>query len=318
MAKLKPWQRDGSTGFYNEKNERVCTGARMGIPNCLPDDVNAPVELTLERCRWVDGDYLEGGAYFGQSKKGEWIWCAYNDEVEVFVRAGNRGDAVSKVITRVPGATCITPEGHIDWCDLDEFTRAYITAALWTSVDTFDNMKRDAERAGYAVAKLPDDVGPLWQHLAGKYVFSHDNGFESALSAHVAFDDTFEAWRAAYTRLVKEKWTDPAEVERVWVNYNDDTNLETHYTADDLSQKALKVIIADCEKFQTENAELLKRAGQPDQNGHDFWLTRTRCGTGFWDRKYEKGVADGLTEASHAYSEGVSLYVNADGGIGIE
>jgi hypothetical protein len=46
----------------------------------------------------------------------------------------------------------------------------------------------------------------------------------------------------------------------------------------------------------------------PEQLGHDFWLTRHRHGSGFWDR----GLGDvgaQLTELAHAYPQ-VDLYVD--------
>ena len=52
---------------------------------------------------------------------------------------------------------------------------------------------------------------------------------------------------------------------------------------------------------------------QPEQLGHDFFLTRNRHGAGFWDR----GLGDlgqRLTEASHTYGE-TNYYVDEIGNI---
>lgn len=50
---------------------------------------------------------------------------------------------------------------------------------------------------------------------------------------------------------------------------------------------------------------------EPDQIGHDYWLTRNRHGAGFWDR----GLGDigvRLTDLAHADGS-VDLYVGDDG-----
>lgn len=58
--------------------------------------------------------------------------------------------------------------------------------------------------------------------------------------------------------------------------------------------------IADCEDFQQANAEDLANAGDEEQNGHDFWLTRNGHGAGFWDRGYGD-VGKRLSAASKVY-----------------
>jgi hypothetical protein len=56
---------------------------------------------------------------------------------------------------------------------------------------------------------------------------------------------------------------------------------------------------ADCADFVNENSAALEGI-DPEQAGHDFFLTRNRHGAGFWDRGLgERGKL--LTEASHAY-----------------
>ena len=59
----------------------------------------------------------------------------------------------------------------------------------------------------------------------------------------------------------------------------------------------------DCAKFIVENCELLTKAGDPSQNGADFWFTRNHHGVGFWDRGYADEIADPLTEACHKFGE---------------
>lgn len=65
-----------------------------------------------------------------------------------------------------------------------------------------------------------------------------------------------------------------------------------------------------CADFIDANIEDL--AGiDPEQAGHDFWLTRNRHGDGFWDRGLgERG--ERLSDAARVYSS-VDLYVGDDG-----
>ena len=47
---------------------------------------------------------------------------------------------------------------------------------------------------------------------------------------------------------------------------------------------------------------------EPEQLGHDFWLTRNRHGAGFWDRGLGE-VGDKLTRLSHGFG-GVEPYID--------
>ncbi len=59
----------------------------------------------------------------------------------------------------------------------------------------------------------------------------------------------------------------------------------------------------DCAKFTVENCSLLNQAGDPWQNGADFWYTRNGHGVGFWDRGYPDEIADPLTKACKKWGE---------------
>lgn len=63
----------------------------------------------------------------------------------------------------------------------------------------------------------------------------------------------------------------------------------------DLAPSALRGIIADCTKFQADNAEALAiaydctadgLAYSEERAGHDFWLNRNGHGAGFWGRDF--------------------------------
>jgi len=84
-------------------NGSSARGAQMGRRNILPDDVNKPIKLRMEKLRWVDGDYDSFGAYWGNS--GDNVYCAWMDNVRVFVRATNRETAKEEVRDLLPNAT---------------------------------------------------------------------------------------------------------------------------------------------------------------------------------------------------------------------
>ena len=78
--------------------------------------------------------------------------------------------------------------------------------------------------------------------------------------------------------------------------------LDKNYDASDIAPASLAAMKRDCDKFQSENRELLDRAEEGDghttsaRQGHDFWLTRNGHGAGFWDGDYPetgKALAEG-------------------------
>lgn len=80
---------------------------------------------------------------------------------------------------------------------------------------------------------------------------------------------------------------------------------------DDIPYPLYLKMVEDCSQFQRDNQELLELAGDTDQNGHDFWLTREGHGAGFWDRGYGE-VGDKLTEAAKAWGDGSDEFYNYD------
>ncbi len=87
--------------------------------------------------------------------------------------------------------------------------------------------------------------------------------------------------------------------------------LDANYDITDIAPETLAKMLADCDAFEASYAELLERAGDRSQNGHDFWLTRNGHGAGFWDRGYgEAGKL--LSDACKAYSS-CDIYPGDDG-----
>ncbi len=94
--------------------------------------------------------------------------------------------------------------------------------------------------------------------------------------------------------------------------------LDKNYGPEDIETKTLAKMIADCKKFQHENAEYIvpgackRGTGQysvSEQAGHDFWLNRNGHGAGFWDGDWSKKAGDAMDKASKAFG-GVDLYVH--------
>lgn len=98
-----------------------------------------------------------------------------------------------------------------------------------------------------------------------------------------------------------------------WSGYVDaalwTSGLDKEYDRYDLNESTKNKMRQDCRRFYNQNfADIQIAELSSSQAGHDFWLTRNRHGTGFWDR-YE--VADfsvrealqRLTKAAHKFGE---------------
>lgn len=89
--------------------------------------------------------------------------------------------------------------------------------------------------------------------------------------------------------------------------------LDKNYDASDIAAASLAKMKRDCAKFQRENENAIA-VGDDSQAGHDFWLTRTESGVGFWDGDWPEPEATELTEAAEGFGN-VDLYVGDDGKI---
>jgi hypothetical protein len=86
---------------------------------------------------------------------------------------------------------------------------------------------------------------------------------------------------------------------------------DENYGPHDIAPDTLRRMIGDCVRFQDENAVDLRDHDDPEQAGHDFWLTREGHGTGFWDRDLG-GLGERLSEAARRFGE-FNLIVGDDG-----
>jgi hypothetical protein len=94
----------------------------------------------------------------------------------------------------------------------------------------------------------------------------------------------------------------------LWASHEDGTPLDDNYDPMDFHPDAVAAMVADCQKFQEENATDI--AHNLSLAGYHFWLTRNGHGVGFWDGDWPEG-GDRLTKASDAFGE-TWLYVGDD------
>ena len=83
-------------------------------------------------------------------------------------------------------------------------------------------------------------------------------------------------------------------------------------TIDDMACDVWR-FLATCWGDVWEDFEIDLSGIEPEQLGHDLWLTRNYHGAGFWDRGLGE-IGDKLTELAHSYG-GVTLYIGDDGKI---
>ncbi len=94
--------------------------------------------------------------------------------------------------------------------------------------------------------------------------------------------------------------------------------LDNNYGPEDLSPECLATMVADCNKFQEENAKDIATWENEyhytarEMAGHDFWLTRNSHGAGFWDGDWPDRSGARLSKASETF-EHVDLCVGDNG-----
>jgi hypothetical protein len=218
-------------------------GGRYGAEMGRNDNVvnkDHPIEFEVARLEWVDGDYDQGGAYWGRTyddprtgRGSDYIFRfegESDDEIEwMFVRAKTVAVAKAQVLSTYPNAT------FSNTVDLDSVVAGYREAAVFFT--TFEKGGEDE-------------------------------------------DDREEVDGSDY----------------------------------DLSEDAQRHFLAECTDFVETNADLVSAAMAKDMDGaligHNFWLSRSGAGTGFWDRGLGE-LGDRLDTAAKKFGEGY-LYIGDD------
>lgn len=104
-------------------------GASMGRSDTTVD-TDFPVVFEMVRLEWVDGDYDEGGAYWGHTKN-EYIYRAVGESAEaveeMFIRGKSSSEAKATLLETYANATFAVS------ADVEVLTSAYLEAALWSS-----------------------------------------------------------------------------------------------------------------------------------------------------------------------------------------
>lgn len=112
MLKLE----SGMTYFTDDNGKRICTGSQMGRPDSIPNCIRLLpfVKVRMIKLKWVDGDYDQGGAYWGNNGT-DHVYCAWANVVnpisgsffpflQIFTRAISRKDAKSQVRAKLSNA----------------------------------------------------------------------------------------------------------------------------------------------------------------------------------------------------------------------
>ena len=100
----------------------------------------------------------------------------------------------------------------------------------------------------------------------------------------------------------------------LWSTNDDDGDpLDDNYSLFDIDADTLAAMVADCKRFQEENADDIATFEHPqycadEMAGYDFWLSRNGHGAGFFDGDWPD-AGDRLQEASEAFGV-FNLYVN--------
>lgn len=82
-------------GKTNRYNGQMSWEADASQPSSQP--------LYVQKVRMVSGDYAPDGTYWGGGS--DPLYCAFNDDSEIYVRAKNRKDAIERVRDKYPNAT---------------------------------------------------------------------------------------------------------------------------------------------------------------------------------------------------------------------
>lgn len=96
----------------------------------------------------------------------------------------------------------------------------------------------------------------------------------------------------------------------------DGSELGTDHSVSDFSASAVELANKDWDSFKQKAGELLSGLDLT-QVAHDFWLTRSGHGAGFWDGDYDKELGEKLTKIAEGYPS-LNVYLSDDGKLELE
>ena len=110
--------------------------------------------------------------------------------------------------------------------------------------------------------------------------------------------ETIETMLAAYVEAA------------LWSSIDEYGNpLDDEYEPSDIDPETMAIMRADCFAFLSacwgdtwEEFTIDLSSIEPEQLGHDFWLTRNGHGAGFWDRGLGE-IGERLTTLAHSFGE---------------
>ncbi len=205
-----------------------------------------------------------------------------------------------------------------NWNNVDEYDRATQTRRVVSNIP--ERLSAIFEKMGVQIewsdmVSRCDDCGLLVEttpsHAWWKPEYVIVNDCELLCLACAEPKDKMDPFTKAYVECALWSSTDES----------DDAGgepLDKNYNVDDIDSEALNAMIADCVRFQKENADSLEcvytRKYDAHSAGHDFWLNRNGHGAGFWDGDIPEPYAERLSKASKGFGE-CNLYVGDDGSI---
>lgn len=128
-------------------------GAALGRVTRHDAPTDRPIKLYLQHIRLDDGGYDSNGTYFGTGDSLYWYADA-DGEVDAVLRANGVAGAQAKVREFYPLAQFEKYDGD----EMDEFTTAYITCALWSSNDNVDESGGEPLDKNHMIDDLPEET----------------------------------------------------------------------------------------------------------------------------------------------------------------
>ena len=232
--------------------------------------------------------------------KGAQVDDDYESDEELWGDEPDEGDVVISDAGRLGGQTQVSFGGKnlgtfTEWYEMEDAIRGE-----GRRTNFWPNIWRLSDHGNYHLVKDFDWDAPVKEELEWDDP-DYESGREGRRQA-ISDPSTLDDFTRGY--LVAMLWAAPEDEEG--------KNLD-EYGIIDIDDSDLSAAIADCEKFQAENAGDLEEyyrlrseesvEGSVQENaGHDFALTRNGHGAGFWDRGVGE-VGERLSEASRKFGD---------------